>query len=59
MNTSTDVSLKDNGSLAPAGTNVSINAWVLQRHVVFGERTEEFVPERWLQREQEKSFGDL
>ena len=41
------------GYIVPAGTNVSINAWVLNRHAVFGDDSEHFIPERWLQQEHE------
>lgn len=34
----------------PPGTIVGMNPWVLQRREdVFGERVDDFVPERWLQ----------
>ena len=46
------LSLPD-GYTLPAGCNVSINAWVLSRHAVFGNDVDEFIPERWLQQEDE------
>ena len=45
--------LLPDGHILPAGTNVSINAWVLNRHTVFGEDPDEFIPERWLQQNHE------
>lgn len=41
------------GYTLPPGTNVSINAWVLNRLAVFGNDPDEFVPERWLQQREE------
>lgn len=37
------------GYTVPAGTDVSMNAWVINRQAIFGENVDEFVPERWLQ----------
>ena len=45
--------LLPDGSMLPAGTKVSINAWVLNRHVVFGRDADEFIPERWLHQNEE------
>ncbi|KAF2729301.1 cytochrome P450 [Polyplosphaeria fusca] len=37
------------GTMLPPGTIVGINPWVLTRNTdVYGPRTEEFVPERWM-----------
>ncbi|KAL9041628.1 MAG: hypothetical protein Q9180_001155 [Flavoplaca navasiana] len=36
------------GYMLPEGTNVSMNAWVVNRRDIFGEELEDFVPERWL-----------
>ena len=41
------------GYVLPAGTNVSMNAWVVNRQALFGEKVDEFIPERWLQQENE------
>lgn len=41
------------GYTVPAGTNVSMNAWVVNRQDIFGEDVDDFVPERWLQQEGE------
>lgn len=46
--------LLPDGSMVPAGTKVGINAWVLNRHAVFGRDPDEFVPERWLQQNGER-----
>lgn len=43
------------GPFLPAGTIVGANAWVIHRHTVFGENTDEFIPERWLKHEGESS----
>ena len=48
------LSLPD-GYILPAGTNVSINAWVLNRHAVFGDHPDDFIPERWLQQSHESA----
>lgn len=45
--------LLTDGYIVNAGTKVSINAWVLNRHAVFGDKSAEFIPERWLQQEHE------
>ena len=37
----------------PAGTNVSLNAWVLNRQAIYGDNTDDFIPERWLQGDEE------
>ncbi len=47
--------LLPDGSTLPAGTNVSINAWVLNRHAVFGSDPDEYIPERWLQQTNESA----
>ncbi|KIV87915.1 hypothetical protein PV11_03431 [Exophiala sideris] len=36
------------GQFIPAGTIVGCNAWTVHRDSLFGERTEEFRPQRWL-----------
>ncbi|KAL8992099.1 MAG: hypothetical protein Q9169_007372, partial [Polycauliona sp. 2 TL-2023] len=41
------------GYVLPEGTNVGMNAWVVNRQTVFGEDPDEFVPERWLQQRDE------
>ena len=41
------------GSVAPRGTLVSMNAWVLTRQPLFGDDADEFRPERWLRVEGE------
>lgn len=44
------LSLPD-GRFVPEGTIVGMNPWVVNRDEgVFGEKTDEFIPERWLQR---------
>lgn len=43
------------GYVLPAGSNVSMNPWVVNRQPLFGEDADEFVPERWLQ---QKNEGD-
>ena len=47
--------LLPDGYTLPAGTNISINAWVLNRHAVFGNELGEFIPERWLQQTHEST----
>jgi cytochrome P450 len=43
-----------NGTVLPPGTIVGINPWILTRdEKVYGERAEDFVPERWLKKEDE------
>ncbi|KAJ5355855.1 hypothetical protein N7517_010464 [Penicillium concentricum] len=47
------------GRFVAEGTTVGMNPWVINRNeAVFGAKTEEFIPERWLQRpeEPEESF---
>jgi len=40
----------DNGTVLPPGTNVGMNPWVLHfNEDPFGEKPDEFRPERWLQ----------
>lgn len=42
------------GTILPPGTIVGINPWVLHRNKeVFGEKTDDFAPERWLRKEGE------
>ncbi|CAO1604281.1 hypothetical protein XANCAGTX0491_007840 [Xanthoria calcicola] len=36
------------GYMLPAGTNVSMNAWVVNRQDIFGHDPDAFIPERWL-----------
>ncbi|KAL8958172.1 MAG: hypothetical protein Q9193_004720 [Seirophora villosa] len=36
------------GYVLPKGTNVSMNAWVVNRQSTFGENVDDFIPERWL-----------
>lgn len=37
------------GRYVPEGTVVGMNPWVINRTDVFGDDTDEFIPERWLQ----------
>ncbi|KAI4171233.1 MAG: hypothetical protein LQ343_004439 [Gyalolechia ehrenbergii] len=41
------------GYVLPEGTNVSMNAWVVNRQDVHGKNVDDFIPERWLQQEDE------
>lgn len=41
------------GYILPAGTNVSMNPWVINRHPLFGDAVDDFIPERWLQQPRE------
>ncbi|KAL8646921.1 MAG: hypothetical protein Q9226_006654 [Calogaya cf. arnoldii] len=41
------------GYVLPKGTNVSKNAWVVNRQYVFGENPDDFIPERWLRQNNE------
>ena len=41
------------GYVLPEGTNVSINSWIVNRQPLFGEVLDSFVPERWLQGDEE------
>ncbi|MCJ1246209.1 hypothetical protein MMC30_003415 [Trapelia coarctata] len=41
------------GYVLPPGTNVSMNPWVINRQPLFGDRVDDFIPERWLQGSQE------
>ncbi|KAL8846531.1 MAG: hypothetical protein Q9221_008383 [Calogaya cf. arnoldii] len=41
------------GYVLPEGTNVSMNAWVVNRQDVFGENPDNFIPERWLRQNNE------
>jgi cytochrome P450 len=36
------------GYTVPQGTNVGMNAWVVNRQPIFGENVDDFIPERWL-----------
>lgn len=36
------------GYVLHEGTNVSMNAWVVNRQEIFGEKVDDFIPERWL-----------
>jgi len=37
------------GYVLPAGTHVSMNPWIVNRQpAVFGERVDDFIPERWM-----------
>lgn len=47
--------LLPDGFVLPTGSNVSINAWVLNRHAIFGDDLDDFIPERWLQQNQESA----
>lgn len=49
---STGLVLPDGFNLSP-GTNVSVNAWVSGRQSIFGPDVDSYVPERWLQGENE------
>jgi cytochrome P450 len=43
-----------NGTTLPPGTIVGINPWILTRNEqVYGERAEEFLPDRWLKKDSE------
>lgn len=43
-----------NGTVLPPGTIVGINPWVLMRdEKIFGPKTDDYVPERWLKAENE------
>lgn len=42
-----------NGPLLQQGTIVGANPWIIHRHSVFGDKVEDFIPERWLQWEDE------
>jgi cytochrome P450 len=43
-----------NGTTLPPGTIVGINPWIVTRdEKVYGERAEDFVPERWLRKKEE------
>jgi cytochrome P450 len=47
-----------NGTTLPPGTIVGVNPWVVHyKESVFGEKTEEFRPERWLRGENESEAG--
>jgi cytochrome P450 len=37
-----------NGRYIPGGTKIALGVWAMQRDPVFGEDTDVFVPERWL-----------
>ncbi|KAJ5751975.1 hypothetical protein N7520_008892 [Penicillium odoratum] len=42
------------GRFVPEGTAVGMNPWVINKNEeVFGEKTDKFIPERWLQRPEE------
>ncbi|KAL8837676.1 MAG: hypothetical protein Q9170_002437, partial [Blastenia crenularia] len=41
------------GYMLPEGTNVSMNAWVVNRHEIYGDSVDDFIPERWLQQDDE------
>lgn len=50
-----------NGIHVPAGTILAISAWPIHRNIsVFGERANEYIPERWLQQpnEDEHTFEE-
>lgn len=51
---SSGLQLSDGNILQP-GTNVSMNAWVVNRQDVFGDRVDEFIPERWLKQDHESA----
>lgn len=43
------------GKMAPAGTEISANPWVIQRDpIIFGKDAEEFNPDRWMDAERTK-----
>jgi cytochrome P450 len=57
---SSGLTLED-GTVLPPGTIVGINPWVLSRNkYIYGEKPDEFRPERWLQgeRETEREWED-
>lgn len=43
------------GYVLREGTNVSMNAWVVNRQDVHGEDVDDFIPERWLQQKSEST----
>lgn len=49
-----------NGPFLPPGTIVGANPWIIHRHLVFGDRVNQFIPERWLRGdgEPEKVFDE-
>ena len=46
-----------NGPLLPRGTIVGSNPWIIHRHSVFGDKAEDFIPERWLRGEDESEIA--
>lgn len=46
-----------NGPLLPPGTIVGANPWIIHRHSVFGDKAEDFIPERWLRGEDESEIA--
>ncbi|KAJ5916591.1 Cytochrome P450 [Penicillium tannophilum] len=52
--------LPNGGPFLPAGTIVGANPWVIHRHSCFGEKVDSFIPERWLQmnEESEREYQD-
>ncbi|CRL21888.1 Cytochrome P450 [Penicillium camemberti] len=47
--------LPNGGPFLPAGTIVGANPWIIHRHSVFGEDVDSFIPERWLQADDESA----
>ncbi|KAL9078129.1 MAG: hypothetical protein Q9157_002956 [Trypethelium eluteriae] len=42
------------GRYVPAGTQIGLNAWGLQRHPCFGDEPEVYRPERWLEADEKR-----
>lgn len=45
--------LPNGGPFLPAGTTVGANPWIIHRHSLFGKDVDSFIPERWLQANEE------
>ncbi|ODM20225.1 hypothetical protein SI65_03278 [Aspergillus cristatus] len=46
-----------NGPFLPPGTIVGANPWIIHRHSLFGDKTQDFIPERWLRGDNEPKIA--